>query len=65
MIAPETVYLNDPEFLLVVFDLREPGAAESLHQQRAVLAGFADIEALDEDHFALIFRPGWLLEQAT
>ncbi len=66
MIAPDTFYqLNDPECLLTVFDLRESGAAEALHRQRARWERFSDLEPLDEDHFVLIVRPGWLLGSAA
>jgi hypothetical protein len=58
------VYLNNPESLVMVFDVREPGGAVSRHKQRAVLADYTDIEALDEDHFALIVRPGRVSEAA-
>jgi hypothetical protein len=59
------LYLSDPEFLLVVFDLREPDGAASLHRQHAALAAYSDIETLDEDHFILIVRPGWASEPAA
>jgi hypothetical protein len=65
MIRAEPVYLNNPETLVVVFDVRETGGAAALHKQHAVLADFADIEALEEDHFALIVRPGWVSEAAA
>lgn len=65
MYAPGEVYLNYPECLLVVFDLREPGAAEQLHRQRAAWQAYSDIEVLDEDHFALIVRPAWAAEAAA
>jgi hypothetical protein len=64
MIAPETVYPSHPEFLVVVFDLREPGGPAELHRQRATLQSYADIEALDENHFVLIVRPSWASEAA-
>jgi hypothetical protein len=64
-LAPERVYLNDPECLLLVFDLRQPGVAEALHNQRAAWPEYSDIEALDEDHFALLMRPGWASEPAV
>jgi hypothetical protein len=59
------LYPSDPEFLLMVFDLREPDGAASLHRQRDALASYSDIEVLDEDHLALIVRPGWASEPAT
>jgi hypothetical protein len=65
MIATCLVYLNHPECLLAVFDLRMPGAAEELHRQRATWAEYSDVEALDEDTFVLIVRPGWVSEAAA
>lgn len=66
MIRPEPLYPpTHPEFLIVVFDLREPDGPAELHRQRAALAEYADIEALDVDHFALIIRPGWASEPAA
>ncbi len=64
-LAPSGLYLTDPECLITLFDLRQPGAAEALHQQRAALAEYSDLEALDVDHFALIIHPGWVLEPAA
>jgi hypothetical protein len=49
----------------VLFDLRDVGAVEELHHARAVWQGQNDIGALDEDHFALTVRPGWLSGQAA
>jgi hypothetical protein len=65
MIAPERLYLNHPECLVVLFDLREPGGPAELHRQRAAWAEYSVIEALDEDHLALIIRPGWASEAAA
>jgi hypothetical protein len=62
---PEKLYPNHPEYLLVVFDLREPGGPSELHRQRAAWAEYADIEALDEHHFTLLIRPGGVLEAAA
>jgi hypothetical protein len=63
--APRPLYLNHPECLLVVFDLRQPGGPSELHRQRAAWAEYSDIEALDEHHFCLIIRPGWASEAAA
>jgi hypothetical protein len=65
MTAPEELYLSDPEFLLVVFDLRLAGAAEALHKQRAAWREYSDIEALGPDHFVLVIRPGWASKAAA
>jgi hypothetical protein len=64
-LAPDALYLNDPECLLIVFDLRAPGAAAALDRQRVRWAEYSDVEALDEDHFALIVWPGWVSESAA
>jgi hypothetical protein len=65
MIAPEPLYLNHPECLVVIYDLREPSGPAELYRQRAAWAEYADTEALDEYHFALIIRPGWASEAAA
>lgn len=62
---PHPLYLNHPEHLIVIFDLREPGGPSELHRQRAAWAEYADIEALDQDHFVLVLRPGWASEAAA
>lgn len=58
MFAPETLYPNAPEPLLVLFDVRIPGVVVRLRGERAAWQEYADIEALDQDHFVLIIRPG-------
>jgi hypothetical protein len=58
MIAPRPSYQNDPECLITLFDLRQPEAVEQLHRGRAIWQEDSDIEALDEDHFILVVRPG-------
>ena len=65
MFAPDVLYLQNPEYLVVLFDLREPGGPAELHRQRAAWAEYSDIEALDEHRFALIIRPGWASEAAA
>jgi hypothetical protein len=57
--------LDHPEYLVVLFDLRVPGGPSELHRQRAAWAEYSDIEALDEDHFVLVIRPGWASEAAA
>ena len=65
-LAPRPLYsLDHPECLIVLFDLREPGGPSELHRQRAAWAEYADIEALDQDHFVLVLRPGWASEAAA
>jgi hypothetical protein len=59
MTAPlRILYPSDPECLIILFDLRDPGAAEQLHRERATCQELIDSEALSEDCFALILRPG-------
>ena len=62
---PHPLYLSHPECLLIAFDLRERGTTAALHRQRSAWAEYSDIEALDEDHFVLIIRPGWASEAAA
>lgn len=65
-LAPRPLYsLEHPECLLILFDVREMGAAAALHKQRAAWAEYSALEALDEDHFVLIVRPGWASEAAA
>jgi len=64
-LATDALYLNDPEYLLSVFDLRYPEGLATLHRLRDVHAEYSEIEALDEDHFVLIVRPGWASEPAA
>jgi len=56
--APGSLYPSAPESIVVVFDARVPGGAERLHRERASWGAYGDIEALDEDHFVLVVRPG-------
>jgi len=56
--ALESLYRNTPECILVLFDVRIPGVGERLHRERATWTERGDIEALDQDHFVLIIRPG-------
>jgi hypothetical protein len=44
--------------VIVLFDLRIPGVAERLHRERAAWQEQSTVEALDEQHFVLIIRPG-------
>jgi len=44
--------------LLVVYDLRDPGAWQAAHRHRAAWGRlYTDIHALGYDHVALVFRP--------
>ena len=57
-IATLKAYRNSGEFILIIFDLRIPGAVAGLHSERAAWQECADIEMLDFDHAVLIVRPG-------
>ncbi len=50
---------------MVLFDLRIPGVAERLHRERAAWQERGDIEALDQNHFVLIVRPGTPVREAA
>jgi hypothetical protein len=66
MFAPREHYHRaELECLLIVFDLRVPGAAEQLHHARAVWQANSDLQALDEDHFVLVLWPGGLWRVAA
>jgi hypothetical protein len=56
--APPQFYPRTPECIIILFDLRVSEAVEKLHHLRAVWQQDSDIEALDEDHFALMLWPG-------
>jgi hypothetical protein len=62
--SPQRI-LQHPECLVVVFALDEPGALEALKQQRVAWPRYTTLEALDEDHFALIVHPGRAPEPAA
>jgi hypothetical protein len=58
MIRPESLYLNTPKCLVVLFDLRYPGAEERLQREQAAWRGFARAEVLTAGHSGLIIWPG-------
>jgi hypothetical protein len=58
--ARNLVYLTNPEYLITVFNLREPGATEMLDRERATWPEHTAIEVLDQVHLAAIRRPGWV-----
>jgi hypothetical protein len=58
MIAPQRLYLSHPEYLVLIFDLREPEACEQVHYLRAVWQADSDLEALGPDHMVVILFPG-------
>jgi len=52
------VYPNSGEYILVIYDLRVPGTAVRLLRELEAWRGHADVEGVDDCHFALIIRPG-------
>ncbi len=56
--TPYEVYLKCGAYLLVIYDLRVPGTAVRLLRELAAWRGHADVEGVDDDHFALIIRSG-------
>ena len=58
-IPPVKALYPDRRFYeLAIYDVRIPGAAERLHNERAAWQEQSDIEALDQNHFVLIVQPG-------
>jgi hypothetical protein len=57
-LAPKEIYPSSDPYDVVLFDVRIPDVAERLQSERAAWKESGDIEALDEDHFVLIVRPG-------
>jgi hypothetical protein len=62
---PHKLYPNSEPYELVSFDLRDLNACRSLHGHQAAWQEHSDIEALDEDHFVLIIRPGAGAQEAA
>lgn len=65
MFGPHLFYPSSDPYELVLFNLRDPDACKSLHRQRAEWQERGDIEALDEVHFIVVFRPGAALREAA
>lgn len=59
--APHRIIPDSDSAFLAIFDLRIPGTAARLHRERAAWAEYADIEAIDRDHYVLVVRPGGAL----
>jgi hypothetical protein len=57
-LTPYEVYPNSAAYILVISDLRVPGTAARLLRELEAWRGHADVEGVDDDHFALIIRPG-------
>ena len=49
---------HNAKYIIVLFDLRLPGTADRLDRERAAWQAQSDTEALDENHFVLLVRPG-------
>jgi hypothetical protein len=64
-LAPRPLYLNHPECLVVIFDVRTSEGAAALERHRSAWPDYSDVEVLDEGHRALIVRPGWVSERAA
>jgi hypothetical protein len=66
MVAPRCEFYPEVETeVRILFDLRIPGSAERIHRERALWQERSDIEALDEDHFILVIRPGAAVQGAA
>jgi hypothetical protein len=61
----EQFYSNTTEGTLAIYDVRVPGATERLHRERGAWGEYGDIEALDQNHYVLIVRPGGAREMAA
>jgi hypothetical protein len=64
MIAQPRVNPSNPRCLIILFDLRCPGAKDRLRRAPEGWHGFADVERLDDEHAALVLRPGGALRSA-
>jgi hypothetical protein len=64
-LTPREVYPKDRAYLLVIYDLRIPGAAGRLRRELVAWRGYAQVEPLDSDHVALILCPGLAGEITT
>jgi hypothetical protein len=54
LIAPRRSIQDSGPNAFVIFDVRIPAAAELLHEKHAEHQESSEIEALDENHYALI-----------
>ena len=57
-LTPKTLYPSSSQYIIVLFDLRLPGIADRLARERTAWQAQCYIEALDENHVALLMRPG-------
>ena len=58
MFAPKRSVSESATYTLVIFDIRIPGVAQRLHRERTAWQRHSDIEALNQNHYVLINRPG-------
>ena len=56
--TPREVYPKSEAYILVIYDLRVPGTAVRLLREIEAWRDHAEVEAVDDDHFALLIRPG-------
>jgi hypothetical protein len=57
-LTPREVYPKSGAYILVINDLRVPGTAKRLLHELEAWRGHANVGAVDDDHVALIIRPG-------
>ena len=65
MFAQPRVNPSDPRCLIIIFDLRCPGAEDRLRSEREGWHDFAEVERLDAGRAALVLRPGGALRSAS
>ena len=56
--TPREVYPKSGTYILVIYNLRVPGTAVRLLREIEAWRGHANVEGVDDDHFALLIRPG-------
>jgi hypothetical protein len=57
-LTPREVYPKRGAYILVIYNLRVPGTAKRLRPELESWRGHANVEAVDDDHVALIIHPG-------
>jgi hypothetical protein len=57
-LTPREVYPKSGAYILVIYDLRVPGTAKRLLHELEAWRGHANVEAVDDYHFAMLIRPG-------
>jgi len=57
-LAPRPLYASGPECIVILFDLRYPGASQQVHRLRDVWQAHSDLEALGPDHMVVFLFPG-------